>query len=101
MPVPTAISCHRISALLLPLFVLGLPLPLGPSPFRTFKQSLPDEPWLYVSINIIKPLPSFSAFSVLNLDDNNSFYNLTDNNKCKPGFDTAFINSRPLASNYD
>lgn len=43
----------------------------------------------------------FSALSVYNPDDNNSLYNLIDNNKHKRDFDTTFINSHLLVNNHN
>ena len=91
VPAPATISCR---ALMSPFLVLGLSLPLGPSPLRTFKQSLSDEPWPCVSTSPAKPLHPFPALGALNPDNNNASYNPTDKYKCKWGFDTAFINSR-------
>ena len=98
MPAPAAVSC---GALMLPLLVLGSSLPLGPSPLRTFKWSLSDEPRPRMSTSPAKSLRLFLALSVLNPDNNNGLYNPIDKNERKRGFDTAFINSRPLAGNHD
>ena len=44
MPAPPAISCRGIPAFMSPLFMLGLPLLLGPLSLRTFQRSLSDKP---------------------------------------------------------
>lgn len=89
----TLISCRRILAFLSPLLgVLDLTLFLGCSPLRTFKWSLSDEPWSYISTSLAKLFCFFLVFGV---------YNPTNNNKRKWGFNTTFINSCLLANNYD
>ena len=98
VPAPAAVSRR---ALMLPLPVLGRLLPLRPLPLRTFKQSLSDELWPHVLTSLAKPFCLFPALSVVNPDNNNGLYNPTNKNKHKRGFDTAFINSRPLAGNHD
>ena len=98
----TPVFCCRIPALLLPLpSVLSPPFILESSPFRTFKRSLSDEPWPRVLSSPAKPLRLFLAFDTYNPDDNNGSYNSTNNNERKRGFNTTFINSRPLAGNHD
>ena len=99
--VPAAVSCRRIPALMSPLLVLGPPLPFKPLLLKTFKQFLSDEPQPRMSTSPVKPFCLFLAFGTANLDDNNSLYNLTNNNKRKRGFNTLFINSRLLADNHD
>ena len=96
-----ALAAVSRRALMSPLPVLGPPLLLGPSPLRTFKQSLSDEPRPRVSTSPAKLLHPFPALGALNPNDNNGSYNPTDKNKCKRGFDIAFISSRPLAGNHD
>lgn len=54
-----------------------------------------------MSTSSTKPLCLFSALGTYNPDNNNSFYNPTNTNKCKRDFDITFINSRLLASNHD
>ena len=54
-----------------------------------------------MSVSPVKPLCPFPALGALNLDNNNGLYNSTNKNKCKQGFNTAFIKSCPLASNHD
>ena len=51
--------------------------------------------------NPTKSLILFPVFGALNPDNNNGLYNPINNNKCKWSFNTSFINSRPLAGNYD
>ena len=114
-PVPAPLSCSRSpvvlssscvpapvvvsrQALMLPLSVLGLPLFLGSLPLKTFKQSLSDKSRLRVSTSPTKLLRPFPALGALNPDNHNGLYNPSNNNKRKRGFDTAFINSRPLAA---
>lgn len=89
----TLVSCRKILAFLLPfLGMLDLTLLFGCSPLRTFKWSLSDESWSYISTNLAKFLCFFLALGA---------YNLTNNNKRKWGFNTTFINSCLLANNYD
>ena len=59
------------------------------------------KPWLRMSTSLTKLLHLFPALSALNPNNNNGSYNLTNNHKCKWGFVTTFINSCPLAGNYD
>ena len=101
VPALAAVSCCGIPVFMLPFHVFGLPLLLGPLFLKTFKQSLLDEPQPCVSTSLAKPFCPFLALGVLNPDNNNGCYNLTNHNKRKWGFDTTFINSRPLASNHD
>ena len=54
-----------------------------------------------MSNSLAKPLCPFLALDALNPDNNNGLYNLINKNERKRGFDTAFINSRPLAGNHD
>lgn len=96
-----SISQCRISALLLLLPVLGLPLPLRSLSLKTFKQSLLDELQPYMSTSPAKPLCPFPALGIYNLDNNNSLYNPINSNKLKRSFDTVFINSCLLAGNHD
>lgn len=96
-----SISCRRISALLLPLFVFGSLFFLGSSTLKTFKQFLSDEPWCHISISLTKLFCAFSVFDVYNSDNNNGLYNPTNNNKRKWSFNTTFINFRLFASKYD
>ena len=86
---------------MLPFLVLGLSLPLGPSPLKTFKRSLLDKPWSHMSTSSAKPLCPFPALGPQNPDNNNGSYNPTNKNKRKRGFDITFINSCPLAGNHD
>lgn len=99
LPCHTLVSRCRISTLLSPLPLLG-PLLLFSS-LRTFKQFLLNKPPFHVSTSPTKPFCLFPALGTYNLDNNNSSYNPTDNNKCKWDFNTAFINSRPFAGNHD
>ena len=101
VPTPTAVFYYGIPALMSPLFVIDPPLLFGPLSFRTFKQFLSDEPWPRMSTRPAKPLCLFPALGALNLNNNNGSYNPTNHNKCKRGFNTAFINSHPLAGNHD
>ena len=101
LPALAAIFCRGISALILPLLVLGILLSLGPSLLRTFKQFLSDEPWPCVSTSSAKLLCPFLALGALNPDNNNGLYNPTNKNKHKWCFDPMFINSHLLASNHD
>ena len=98
VPAPAAVSRQ---ALMSPLPMLGPPLPLGPSSLRTFKQSLSDEPWPCVSTSPAKLFRPFPALDALNPDNNNGSYNPTDKSERKRGFNTTFINSRPLTGNHD
>ena len=98
VPTPAAVS-HW--ALMLPLLMLGPPLLFGPSFLRIFKQSLSDEPQPCVSTSPTKPFRPFPAFCALNPDNNNGSYNPTNENKCKWGFDTTFINSHLVAGNHN
>lgn len=93
--------CCRILAPLLSLLVLGLFLFFGSSTFKTFKQSLSIEPWPYGLTSFAKFFHLFLALGTYNLNNNNNLHNLTNTNKLKRGFNTPFINSRPLASNHD
>ena len=86
---------------MLPLPVLDPPFFLEPSPLRTFKRSLSDKPQLRASTSPAKLFCLFPTLGALNLDNNNGLYNPTNKNKRKRGFDTAFINSCPLAGNHD
>lgn len=81
--------------------MLGLPLFLGYLPFKTPKQFLSDEPWLRVSISPTKPFYLFPTLDAYNSNNNNSLYNSINNNKRKQGFNTTFMNSCPLANNYN
>ena len=101
VPALAAVSRCEIPALMLPHLMLGPLLPLRLAPLRIFQQSLSNKPWPYVLTSPTKPLCLFLAFGTLNPDNNNGLYNPTNNNKCKRGFDTTFINSRPLAGNHD
>ena len=84
---------RRIPTLLLPfLSMLGPLFFLGSSPLRIFKRFLLDKPRPRILTSPAKPLCLFLALDA---------YNLTDNNKRKWDFDTAFINSRPLAGNHN
>ena len=94
-------SRHGISALLLLLPVLGLSFPFGSSTLRIFKQSLSHEPWSYVSASLAKLFCPFPALGAYNPDNNNSLHKSTNSNKLKQDFDILFINSCPLAGNYD
>lgn len=86
------VSCCGIPALLSLLFsVIGPPFSLGSSLFRTFKQSLSDEPKPCVSTRPAKSLYPFPALGV---------YNLTNNNLRKRGSDTILINSYLLVGNH-
>lgn len=96
-----SISYCRISALLLLLPIFGSSPFLGSLPLKTFKQFLSYKFWLYMSTSLAMLLCLFPALGVYNLDDNNCLYNLINNNKRKRSFDTMFINSHPLANNYD
>ena len=98
VPAPAVVSRQ---ALMLPLSVLGPPLPLGYSPLRTFKQSLSDEPRPRVSTGPVKPLRPFPALSTLNPNNNNGSYNPTNKNERKRSFDIAFLNSCSLAGNHN
>ena len=101
LPALATISRCRIPTFMLPLSVFDSPLPLRPLFLRTFKQFLLDEPRPRVSISFTKPFHLFPAFGALNPNNNNRLYNPTNKNKCKQGFDTAFINFRLLANNHN
>lgn len=101
LPCHAFASCCGISALLLPLLLLGPPLLLRSSPLKTFQQFLLDESWRRMSTSLAKPLCLFPALGVYNPDNNNGLHNSTNTNKLKWDFDIAFINSRLLAGNYD
>lgn len=66
------VSCCRISALLLLLSMLSLPHFLRSSPFKTFKQFLSNEPWLWTLFSLAKYLCPFLTLGACNLDKNNS-----------------------------
>ena len=98
VPAPATVSCQ---AFMSPLSVLGLLLLFEPSPLRIFNRSLSDEPWPHVLTSLAKPFCAFPALSTLNPDNNNGLYNPTDKSKHKWVFNTAFINSCPLANNHN
>lgn len=54
-----------------------------------------------MSTRSIKFFCPFSGLSTYNPDNNNSSYNLINNNKRKQSFDTIIINSCLLVSNYN
>lgn len=81
--------------------MLGLPLLLGFSLLKKFKQFLSNEPWLCVSTSLAKPLCPFLTFGIYNSNNNNGLQNPTNTNKFKQDFDILFINSHPLAGNHD
>lgn len=97
----TLISYYRIPTLLLLLSIFDFSLFLRSSTLGLFKQFLLDEPWLCVSTSLAKPLHLFLALNKDNMDNNNSLYNPTNNNVCKKGFDTTFINSHLVIGNHD
>ena len=96
----TLVFCYRIWTFLLLFSVLGPSLFLRSSSLRIFKQSLLNKSWPRVSTSSTKIFCPFSALGAYNLDNNNGLYNPT-NNKRKKDFNTAFINSYLLTSNYD
>lgn len=51
--------------------------------------------------SLIKPLYLFLTLGAYNLNNHNALYNLTNNNKGKQVFNTAFINSCLLAGNHN
>ena len=101
VPAPATVFCCGILAFLLPLPVLGPSLPLGLLLLRTFKQSLSNKPQPRILTSHTELFHPFLALDMLNFDNNNNLYNPTNNNKRKRDFNTAFINSRPLAGNYN
>lgn len=101
LPCYTFVSYCGISALLLLLSILGLPLFLGFCPLRIFKQSLLNKFWPCSLTSLTKLFCPFPAFDAYNLDNNNGLHNLTNIIKLKRGFNTAFINSCSLIGNHD
>ena len=95
------VFCSGISVLLLLFSVLSACLFLGFSLFKTLKRFLLDKLWPYMLTSRTKFFCLFQALGTYNPDNNNGLYNPTNTNKLKRGFDTPFINSRPLAVNHD
>lgn len=69
--IPAAVFYCGIPALMSPISMLSLPLPLGSLFLRTFKQFLSNVPQPCVSTSFAKHFYLFPALGALNLDNNN------------------------------